>query len=448
VVTPLHLMLETVAAGRDFLRGAAEPPASPVRVYCRASVSDLAEPGSDADAVFAGLDPASARALAVRFGTPVHLISERALVARARALRAAARRHGATIAWSMKTNPLLGVLALLRREGLWVEVVSDLEYALARESGVPGGEIVFNGPARSDAVLARALREGALLHVDHLDELDRVVALARELDGDHAIGLRVDPAGSGRFGLAPGRGELTEALRRIDGARRLRLGGLHLHAGGASLDLAHFRKQGDALADIARDSGRPLAWLDAGGGLAGANPRPADPVRRHAWPDASAWCDAVLAPLAGLAPRLLVEPGRTLVEPAGALLVRVVGRRTTPDRVEACVLEAGIDAVPTAHSWRHPVRALLPSPGAPRPTALYGPLCMRRDRIADAAPLPPLARGDLLLVEGTGAYDLPRAMSFSHLRPGVLLWRGGDDATWLRRPERIEDVLGRESIPG
>jgi hypothetical protein len=72
---------------------------------------------------------------------------------------------------------------------------------------------------------------------------------------------------------------------------------------------------------------------------------------------------------------------------------------------------------------------------------------MRRDRIADAAPLPPLARGDLLLVEGCGAYDLPRSIAFSHLRPGVLLWRGADSADWLRRPETLEDVLARESFP-
>ena len=52
-----------------------------------------------------------------------------------------------------------------------------------------------------------------------------------------------------------------------------------------------------------------------------------------------------------------------------------------------------------------------------------------------------------MLIEGTGAYDLPKSMAFSHPRPGVLLWRGGDDAVWLRRPETLEDVLVRESSP-
>jgi len=403
----------------------------------------------DADAVFAGLDPASARRLAERFGTPVHLISEAALSERGRALVAAARRHGdgARIAWSLKTNPLLGVLSLLRQQGLWVEVVSDLEYALARSAGVPGREIVLNGPSRSDATLARALREDALVHVDHLDELDRIAGLARELGREVPIGLRVDVSDAGRFGLSAGRGELAEARRRIAAAPGLRLGGLHAHAGGASRDLGHFRKQAESLAEIARGTGAALAWLDAGGGLAGANPRWDETVRRHAWPDPIAWCDALLTPLEPLAPTLLLEPGRTLIEPAGALLVRVVGRRTTPEGVASCVLDAGIDAVPTARSWRHPVRALVADAGPERPTALYGPLCMRRDRIADAAPLPPLSRGDLVLIEGTGAYDLPKSMAFSHPRPGVLLWRGGDDAVWLRRPETLEDVLARESSP-
>jgi diaminopimelate decarboxylase len=403
---------------------------------------------TDADAVFADLDPASARALAERFGTPVHLISERALRTRARALTAAALRHGQStrIAWSLKTNPLLGVATRLREEGLWLEVVSDFEYALARRAGAPGSEIVFNGPARSDAGLARALAEGALVHADRLDELDRLAALARELGRTVAIGLRVDPSGTGRFGLSPARGELDEALRRVARAPELALGGLHAHEGGASRDLARFRKLGERLAELARATGAKLAWIDAGGGLAGANPRPADAERRHPWPDPDGWCDALLAPLAGLADRLLLEPGRTLIEPVGALLARVVGLRTTPDGGDACVLDAGLDAVPTAASWRHPVRALVEPAGPERPTALYGPLCMRKDRIAEAAPLPPLARGDLLLVEGTGAYDLSRAMPFSQLRPGVLLWRGGDQASWLRRPERLEDVLAREAM--
>jgi diaminopimelate decarboxylase len=406
----------------------------------------------DADAVFAALDPASARALAERFGTPVHLIAERALRERARAVVAAALRHGPStrIAWSLKTNPLLGVLSIFRAEGLWTEVVSDFEYAYARRAGVPGPEIVFNGPARSDAALSRALAEGALVHADRLDEVDRLAALARELGHGEpiAIGLRVDPAGAGRFGFSPGRGELAEALRRVSRAPHLKLGGLHAHEGGASRDLARFRKLGESLAELARSAGAPLCWIDAGGGLAGANPRPAEAERRHAWPEPAGWCDALLTPLAGLAERLLLEPGRTLVEPAGALLARVVGVRTTPEGGAAAVLDAGLDAVPTAASWRHPVRALSNGAGPERPTALYGPLCMRRDRIADAAPLPPLARGDLLLVEGTGAYDLARAMPFSQLRPGVLLWRGGDQAVWLRRPERLEDVLAREVSRG
>lgn len=406
---------------------------------------------ADPDAVFAGLAAGAASALAERFGTPIYLISEPALRARYRAIAAAARRQsaGARIAWSVKTNPLRAVLDVLRSEGAWAEVVSDFEWELVRRCGVPGPEIVFNGPARGDAALAAALREGALLHVDHLGEIERLAAIARDLGlaRPAPIGLRLDLEGGRRFGLSQARGELDLALARLARAPRLELAGLHAHFGTHVRDLARFRRAGERLAEIARGLGRTLRWLDVGGGLAGTLARADEPARRHAWPDPDAWCEAVLAPLAGLAPLLVLEPGRTLVEPAGALLARVVGERTTPEGGPAVVLDAGINALPTAQRHRHPVRALTERGGAPRPTTLYGPLCMQKDLLAADAPLPPLARGDLVLVEGAGAYDLPRAMAFSGPPPGAVLWRGGPDAVWARRPETLDEVLAREIAP-
>lgn len=406
---------------------------------------------ADPDAVFAGLDADAARALAERFGTPIYLISEPALRARYRAIAAAARRQsaGARVAWSVKTNPLRAVLDVLRAEGAWAEVVSDFEWDLVRRCGVPGPEIVVNGPARGDAALRAALGAGALVHVDHLGEIERLAAIARDLGlaRPAPIGLRLDLEGGRRFGLSPARRELDTALARLARAPELELAGLHAHLGTHIRDLARFRRASERLAEIARGLGRPLRWLDVGGGLAGTLARGDEPARRHAWPDPEAWCEAVLAPLAGLAPLLVLEPGRTLIEPAGALLARVVGERTTPEGGPAVVLDAGINALPTAPRHRHPVRALAARDGAPRSTTVYGPLCMQKDRLAADAPLPPLARGDLVLVEGAGAYDLPRATAFSGPPPGAVLWRGGGDAAWARRPETLDEVLARENPP-
>jgi hypothetical protein len=71
---------------------------------------------------------------------------------------------------------------------------------------------------------------------------------------------------------------------------------------------------------------------------------------------------------------------------------------------------------------------------------------MNRDILARDAMLPPLSRGDFVLVEGVGAYSIPWAMSFSQPLPGVALWRGGDDAAWLRRPQTLDDLLGMEEL--
>jgi diaminopimelate decarboxylase len=292
--------------------------------------------------------------------------------------------------------------------------------------------------------------DGAMVHADRVDEIARLDAAAGRAGGKTvAIGLRVsfDDGGADwdRFGLSPGRGELAAALAQIDASAHLVLGGLHAHVGTNLRDVGRFERLGAQLADLARALGRPLRWIDAGGGLAGANPRWDEAPRRHAWPDARAWCAAVLGPLvaANAAPRYVLEPGRTVIEPAGALLARVAGVRVAADGRPAYVIDGGINAVPTALTYRHPVR----TPGAAgpvAPSALYGPLCLQKDRIAEAALLPRLGRGDLVLVEGVGAYNVSRAVAFIQPRPGALLWRGGDEACWLREPEDVDDLMARE----
>lgn len=398
----------------------------------------------DADEIFASLDPATARALAEKFGTPVYLISEPALRGRVRALTAAAARYPNTrIAWSLKTNPLLGILEIMRSEGLWVEVVSDFEYSLVRKAGVPHEEIVSNGPARSDDVLVESLRGGAIVNLDHPEELERMIELGPRIGTDVPVGLRVDIDGTRRFGFSLQRGELQAAAQRLQETPHLRLGGLHNQLGARLRDLDRFRAFGECFASLAHELGAPLPWLDMGGSLAGTNPRGEESVRRHPWIDPADYCDALLSPLAGCADMLLLEPGRTLIEPAGALLTQVVSTRPSIDGSPAYVLNAGVNAVPTPERQRHTIRALVDD--GPRTSAsLYGPLCMNKDRLAENIPLPELRRGDLVLVEGVGAYDMPRAISFIEPRPGAVLWRGGDDGKWLRRPETLEQFQALE----
>ena len=158
---------------------------------------------ASADQIISSLDEATAETIAAQHGTPVYLIAENALRKRIRAMRAAVAEYpGGRIAWSFKTNPLLGILSIMRDEGLDVEVVSDFEYQAVREAGIPACDIVFNGPARSDAALVDALRGGAIVNLDHREELERLIALGDQFGKSAKIGFRVNTEGQRRFGFS------------------------------------------------------------------------------------------------------------------------------------------------------------------------------------------------------------------------------------------------------
>lgn len=390
--------------------------------------------------------PGGAEELAARFGTPLYVFDGARLAAEAGAFRAA-WGPGVTVAYSMKSNPLLGIISRLHRAGCWAEVASGFEYRSARRAGVPGSQIVFNGPLKRPEELRRALGEGATLVLDGAEQVRETARLAAHAAPGARVGLRLVPPdreGVDRFGL-PARAAPAAArmLRRAG----LPFTGLHVHLGAYQLGPlppsgppvhgvtvtypVPVSRFADAAAHLRATAERVggVEWLDLGGGwpsAAGLNPHIA----------------AVREALGPEPPELILEPGRALVRDAGWLLVRVVARRGRG----AVVVDAGITQVPCVMWKRSPVHAATPRAGEPRPTALFGPLCLQHDALAREVPLPPLRVGDLAWVGQAGAYAMAQASPFIHLRPGAVMVEGGR-AAMLRAPETDDEALGAQAEP-
>ena len=228
------------------------------------------------------LDGVSIDALKEEFGSPLFVFSERRIRAQTRAAKSAfAEAYPDTrLCWSYKTNYLDAVSAVFHQEGSLAEVVSGMEYEKARQLGVAGRQIVFNGPAKTHAELTRAVLEGAILHVDHDEELALLERIAGELDITPTAGIRVSlDAGIyprwDRFGYGLESGQALEAVKRIVTGGALRLGGLHCHIGTFVLDPGAYgraaRKLRDFAFEIERQLGVRPAHLDLGGGFASNN---------------------------------------------------------------------------------------------------------------------------------------------------------------------------------
>lgn len=399
--------------------------------------------------------------LCARFGSPLFVFSERRLRARAREAGEAFRRRvpDTRLCWSYKTNYLDAICAIFHAEGSLAEVVSGMEYDKARRLGVPGPQIVFNGPAKTRDELDRAIAEGAILHADHLDELRLLEQLAEERHVTPRVGLRVSvDAGIhprwDRFGFTLENGDAMDAARRIARGGRLQLGGLHTHIGTFVLDPeAYGRATAElcGLADAIRgELGAAPAHLDLGGGFASTNTLREQYHAGALTPPLVEYADAitrVLAARGGPSLPLLVETGRALVDDAGTMVATVVASKRLPDGRRAVVIDAGVNVLFTSWWYRLGVSPAASAEGFAQETAVYGPLCMNIDCVRESVALPDLGPGERVVIHPVGAYTFTQSLQFIRLRPAVVLIDQAGEPELVRRAETLDDLVGPERLP-
>ncbi len=400
-----------------------------------------------------------------RFGSPLFVFSERTLRRTIREARRAftLRYPKVRFAWSYKTNHLDAITSIFHQEGAWAEVVSEYEYEMARRLGIPGREILFNGPYKPTEALQTAVAEGARVHVDHYDELYELenIAKARKERVQVTIRLNMDtgihPAWS-RFGFNLDNGEAMDAARRIEAGGHLELTGLHAHIGTFVLDPDAYGRLASRMAAFAlrldRELGQRIDYLDVGGGIPSRNTLHSQyapgrdatpPMDRYAERITSALLEAGFPP--DRLPTLVLESGRALVDESGFLLTRIVGHKRLPSGVRALILDAGVNILFTAFWYRHEVLPARDPVGMAEETVLYGPLCMNIDVVRPSILLPPMEAGDALVVTPVGAYNVTQWMQFIRMRPPVVLLGEDGEVDLIREAETVDALKTFEHLP-
>jgi diaminopimelate decarboxylase len=227
------------------------------------------------------IDGISVSKLVEEHGSPLFVFSEMTLRARYHeAYRAFSRRYpDVQFAWSYKTNYLNAICRVFHQEGAIAEVVSEFEYDKARQNGIAGHDIIFNGPGKSRDILERAANEDAMIQVDNLDELLLLGEIAQQPERTEpiAIALRVHldtgtHAVWSKFGFNADNGEALRVVRRLLQMPGLKLQGFHAHIGTFILDPDAYRKSTTALVQLALETERlgagPIRYLNMGGGFA------------------------------------------------------------------------------------------------------------------------------------------------------------------------------------
>jgi diaminopimelate decarboxylase len=397
--------------------------------------------------------------LAARYGTPLYVYSTAAIRERHAAFDAAFRGIPHTICYSVKANSNLSILRLLAKKGCGFDVVSggELERVLIADRKA-AKRVVFSGVGKTGEELTAALKAGIFLfNVESESELEALADCAARLHTTAPVALRVNPDVAAqthpyistglrkhKFGV-PIREARTLYAKAAD-ARYLKVRGVSVHIGSQITDVTPFGESMARVADLVRElraDGHTIDSIDAGGGLGISYDKP-NPNEFSA--QVAAYARALTAPLRDLGIRLLLEPGRSIVGPAGVLLTSVVYRKQNDGKRFLIVDAAMNDLIrPALYSAHHEIIPVIRSEASTTEiTDIVGPVCETGDFFARDHELPLVNEGDLLAILDTGAYGMVLASNYNtRMRPAEVLITG-KSVKVVRRRETLSDLLRAE----
>jgi diaminopimelate decarboxylase len=399
--------------------------------------------------------------LAEKYGTPLYVYSAATIHERYAAFDRAFRDIPHTICYSVKANSNLSILRLLAKKGCGFDVVSggELERVLIADKKA-ARNVVFSGVGKTREELTAALKAGILLfNVESESELWALAECAGRLRKTAPIALRVNPDVAAethpyistglhkhKFGVPIG--DARALYAKASGTRYLKALGVSVHIGSQITDPTPFGEAMVRVADLVRElrsDGHSIDYVDAGGGL-GISYDKSNAAEFPAQVDT--YARLLAAPLRELEVRLLLEPGRSIVGPAGILLTSVVYKKANGGKrflvVDAAMNDLIRPALYGAHHEIMPVTLRAESAEKREVADVVGPVCETGDFFARDRTLPVVEEGDLLAILDAGAYGMVLASNYNtRPRPAEVLV-AGKSAKVIRRREKVPDLLRAE----
>ncbi len=378
-------------------------------------------------------DDLALTSLAERFGTPLYVYSASTIRERMRTFDQAFLKVPHTVCYSVKANSNLSILRLLARMGCGFDVVSggELERVL-RVSRSAAKKVVFSGVGKTPDEMRAALNADVLLfNVESAAELSALAECAARAKKKARMALRVNPdvpaethpyISTGlhqhKFGIPIE--EARPLYARASEISSLDIAGVSVHIGSQIADVKPFAATMERVAELTRAlqaDGHVIKYVDAGGGLGIPYENPGGPDCAEL---VASYAEALIRPLRGLNVHLLLEPGRCIVGPAGALLTRVLYKKTNGTKKFLIVDAAMNDLLrPSLYRAYHEI-VPVSSPGQSlseqnisETVDVVGPICETGDFFARDRELPIMQQGDLLAVLDAGAYGMVLASNYN-----------------------------------
>lgn len=408
--------------------------------------------------------------LAAEFGTPLYVIDEQYLRSNAQQYKAhfEDRLPQVEIAFAAKALMNTAICRIIEQAGLSLEVCSAGEMYTAQMAEFPPANILFHGNFKSDEELQMAVAgQASRIVVDSLSELHRLAQLAAAQPPPVDILIRVAPGikththtyiqtgqVDSKFGLGMASGAAMEAARQALELPGVNLVGLHCHIGSQLFALDCFAKAVDLmmefLAQIRSECGATLGELNLGGGLGIAY------TAEDAPPTIEELADIICPALQHAAdhydyplPKLILEPGRSIIGPAGTTLYTVGPIKDIPGVRTYVAVDGGLSDNPRPALYDAEYTAVVANKAdqaASVAVRIAGKHCEADTLIPEVA-LAPVAEGDILAVFSTGAYHYSMASNYNRFsRPAMVLVNDGQ-ADLITERETLADLVSHDMIP-
>ena len=392
------------------------------------------------------LDGMKLSEVARRFGTPCYVYSRAMIEAAYREFDTGLAGVDHLVCYAVKANSNLAVLDVLARLGAGFDIVSGGELARVLAAGGRADHVIFSGVGKSEPEIAAALAAGIrCFNVESEPELERLDALARRAGVRAPVSLRINPdvdakthpyistgLAANKFGIAFGRAR--EVYRRAAKLANIEVAGIGCHIGSQILEAGPLEEALDRVLELAGtlgEDGIELEHLDLGGGF-GIRYKDEKPL------DVGAYCRALATRLQSKGMRVMLEPGRAIVGPAGLLLTRVEYLKLDKAKRFAVVDASMSELIRPAlyQSW-HDIVPVVERKAAPESYDVVGPVCESSDVLGTDRRLA-VEAGDLLAILSAGAYGMSMASNYnSRPRPAEALIDG----------DRALEVRAREDTP-
>ena len=394
--------------------------------------------------------------LAEEVGTPCYVYSENAIVENYRAYSTPKKGVNHEIRYSVKANSSLGVLALLAREGSGFDIVSGGELFRVLRAGGDPAKIVFSGVGKTREEIEYALECGVgMFNCESEAEANMLAAAAKQLGKHPKVGLRVNPdinidthpyIATGmqehKFGVPVK--EAEKIYSKLANNNHLTLVGISCHIGSQIFENNPFLKALEEITLLAKKlqkKGIEISHLDLGGGLAVAY------RSEETQPLIKQYIKRLANQLYDTGLHLVLEPGRSIVGPAGVLLTRVLYRKRNGEK-EFVVVDAAMNDLirPSLYNAHHEIIPLTRTERPKIVAEIVGPICETGDFLARGREVADIKPDELLAICTTGAYGFVLSSNYNaRPRPAEVLVQG-KNFKLIRGREKYDDLIRGESL--